>query len=144
MREACVLARDMLDLCCAMAQPGVTTDAIDAAVHAAIVEAGACPSPLNYHGFPKVRYRMSVGVTAIMMLVPVGGSGGGSRVFLRVPWSLGVSCCLSSSLRVLRCCCPPLFLRFAHARVVRHEGTSCARTASCVGGAQGRKTASQL
>lgn len=23
MREACVLARDMLDLCCAMAQPGV-------------------------------------------------------------------------------------------------------------------------
>ncbi|CAN0280181.1 unnamed protein product, partial [Laminaria digitata] len=55
MREACVLARDMLDLCCAMAQPGVTTDAIDAAVHAAIVEAGACPSPLNYHGFPKVR-----------------------------------------------------------------------------------------
>lgn len=54
MREACVLARDMLDLCCAMAQPGVTTDAIDAAVHAAIIEAGACPSPLNYHGFPKV------------------------------------------------------------------------------------------
>eukprot|EP00903_Cladosiphon_okamuranus_P008376 g8054.t1 len=53
MREACVLARDMLDLCCAMAQPGVTTDAIDAAVHAAIIEAGACPSPLNYHGFPK-------------------------------------------------------------------------------------------
>eukprot|EP00904_Undaria_pinnatifida_P007059 jgi/Undpi1/3483/HiC_scaffold_16.g06855.m1 len=53
MREACVLARDMLDLCCAMAQPGVTTDAIDAAVHAAIVEAGGCPSPLNYHGFPK-------------------------------------------------------------------------------------------
>lgn len=54
MREACILARDMLDLCCAMAQPGVTTDDIDAACHAAIVEAGACPSPLNYHGFPKV------------------------------------------------------------------------------------------
>lgn len=54
MREACVLARDMLDLCCALAQPGVTTDEIDAAVHAAIIEAGACPSPLNYHGFPKV------------------------------------------------------------------------------------------
>lgn len=32
----------------------MTTDAIDAAVHAAIIEAGACPSPLNYHGFPKV------------------------------------------------------------------------------------------
>lgn len=54
MREACILARQMLDLCCAMAQPGVTTDAIDAAVHLAIVDAGACPSPLNYHGFPKV------------------------------------------------------------------------------------------
>lgn len=37
-----------------MAEPGVTTDVIDAAAHAAIVEAGACPSPLNYHGFPKV------------------------------------------------------------------------------------------
>lgn len=54
MRAACVLARDMLDLCCAMAKPGVTTDDIDAAVHDAIVKAGACPSPLNYHGFPKV------------------------------------------------------------------------------------------
>lgn len=57
MREACTLARDMLDLCCEMAQPGVTTDEIDAIVHSAIVEAGACPSPLNYHGFPKVRER---------------------------------------------------------------------------------------
>lgn len=31
----------------------MTTDAIDAAVHAATVERGAYPSPLNYRGFPK-------------------------------------------------------------------------------------------
>lgn len=55
MREACVLARQILDLCCSLAKPGVTTDAIDVAAHAAIVKAGACPSPLNYHEFPKVR-----------------------------------------------------------------------------------------
>jgi hypothetical protein len=30
--------------------PGVTTDEIDALVHEAIVQAGAYPSPLNYHG----------------------------------------------------------------------------------------------
>lgn len=54
MREACVLARKVLDLCCSMAAPGITTDVIDEAAHEAIVEAGACPSPLNYNGFPKV------------------------------------------------------------------------------------------
>lgn len=59
MREACVLARNVLDLCCSMAAPGVTTDAIDAAAHKAIVEAGACPSPLNYNGFPKVISRLT-------------------------------------------------------------------------------------
>ena len=74
MREACILARNMLDLCCAMAQPGVTTDAIDAAVHEAIVEAGACPSPLNYHGFPKVQrhflwYTAVTAVSAYCLLV---------------------------------------------------------------------------
>lgn len=75
MREACTLARDMLDLCCEMAQPGVTTDAIDAAVHAAIIEAGACPSPLNYHGFPKVRPLVcgassrSLGVACFLVVV---------------------------------------------------------------------------
>lgn len=68
MREACILARQMLDLCCAMAQPGVTTDAIDAAVHLAIVEAGACPSPLNYHGFPKV-LRTSIVLHSIFVTV---------------------------------------------------------------------------
>jgi methionine aminopeptidase len=36
-----------------MVAPGVTTDQIDKAVHAMIVEAGAYPSPLNYGRFPK-------------------------------------------------------------------------------------------
>jgi methionyl aminopeptidase len=53
MREACQLARRMLDLSCALAKIGTTTDAIDAEVHQAIVDAGAYPSPLNYSGFPK-------------------------------------------------------------------------------------------
>jgi methionyl aminopeptidase len=34
-------------------EPGVTTDALDAAVHQFIVERGAYPSPLGYKGFPK-------------------------------------------------------------------------------------------
>lgn len=54
MREACILARRVLELCCTMAKPGITTDDIDAMAHQAIIEAGACPSPLNYRGFPKV------------------------------------------------------------------------------------------
>ena len=33
--------------------PGVTTDAIDAIVHAFLVEQGAYPSTLGYRGFPK-------------------------------------------------------------------------------------------
>ena len=52
-RRACRLARQMLDLACSLAKPGVTTEAIDVAVHEAIIEAGAYPSPVNYHGFPK-------------------------------------------------------------------------------------------
>ena len=35
------------------AQPSVTTDEIDRAVHRMIVDAGAYPSPLGYGGFPK-------------------------------------------------------------------------------------------
>ena len=50
MRAAGKLAREILDLAGRTAQVGVTTDEIDAVVHDAIVEAGAYPSPLNYHG----------------------------------------------------------------------------------------------
>ena len=40
-RRAGRLARRMLDYACALAAPGVTTDAIDALVHDRIVAAGA-------------------------------------------------------------------------------------------------------
>jgi len=53
MRKAAKLARKILDLACSLAKPGVLTDEIDDAVHNAIIEEGAYPSPLNYHGFPK-------------------------------------------------------------------------------------------
>lgn len=53
MRVAARLARRVLDLACALAKPGVTTDEIDNVVHEAIIKAGAYPSPLNYMGFPK-------------------------------------------------------------------------------------------
>lgn len=53
MRHAARLARKVLDLACHAAEPGVTTDEIDALVHSAIVEHGAYPSPLRYAGFPK-------------------------------------------------------------------------------------------
>jgi len=53
MKEAARLARRMLDLACSLAHPGVTTDEIDTAIHDAILEVNAYPSPLNYQGFPK-------------------------------------------------------------------------------------------
>eukprot|EP00536_Pseudo-nitzschia_multiseries_P003303 jgi/Psemu1/185545/e_gw1.50.101.1 len=53
MRHAAKLARRVLDHACALAKPGVTTDEVDVAVHEALLEAGAYPSPLNYVGFPK-------------------------------------------------------------------------------------------
>jgi methionyl aminopeptidase len=52
-RAACALGRAVLDEAAAAVAPGVTTDAIDAVVHAATLRAGAYPSPLNYYGFPK-------------------------------------------------------------------------------------------
>jgi methionyl aminopeptidase len=53
MRVAAKLARRILDMACALAKPGVTTDQIDTAVHQSLLEEGAYPSPLNYAGFPK-------------------------------------------------------------------------------------------
>jgi methionyl aminopeptidase len=53
MRASGKLAREILDLAGRAVQPGVTTDEIDQIVHQAILKAGAYPSPLNYHGFPK-------------------------------------------------------------------------------------------
>ncbi|KAL3765519.1 hypothetical protein ACHAWO_011117 [Cyclotella atomus] len=53
MRAAGRCAREVLDLGGSMVTPGVTTDEIDAVVHAACLERGAYPSPLNYRNFPK-------------------------------------------------------------------------------------------
>ncbi|KAI8476439.1 MAG: methionine aminopeptidase [Monoraphidium minutum] len=53
MRASCKLAARVLQHAGSLVRPGVTTDEIDAAVHAMVVEAGAYPSPLNYGKFPK-------------------------------------------------------------------------------------------
>lgn len=53
MRAACKLARKVLDFAGTLVRPGVTTEAIDEAVHEMAVANGAYPSPLEYHGFPK-------------------------------------------------------------------------------------------
>lgn len=53
MRVAGKHAREILDLAGALAVPGVTTDEIDAMVHAETLARGGYPSPLNYNRFPK-------------------------------------------------------------------------------------------
>lgn len=50
MRAAGKLAAAVLEMAGSLVKPGVTTDAIDRAVHQMIIEAGAYPSPLNYGG----------------------------------------------------------------------------------------------
>ncbi len=52
-RDACKLAAEILERSAEYVRPGVTTDEINTFVHEATVAAGAYPSPLNYHGFPK-------------------------------------------------------------------------------------------
>ena len=53
MRDACRLAREVLNHAAESVQPGVTTDVIDRAVHDRCMVRGAYPSPLLYKGFPK-------------------------------------------------------------------------------------------
>jgi len=53
MRASGKAARQVLDIAGRIVKAGVTTDEIDAAVHAACMERGAYPSPLNYRNFPK-------------------------------------------------------------------------------------------
>jgi methionyl aminopeptidase len=52
-REACRIGREVLDVGASMIKPGVTSEAIDIAVHEATITRGAYPSPLNYRDFPK-------------------------------------------------------------------------------------------
>jgi methionyl aminopeptidase len=53
MRAAARLAAEALLLAGRLVSPGVTTDAVDAAVHDYIISRGGYPSPLRYGGFPK-------------------------------------------------------------------------------------------
>ncbi|MFN0061769.1 MAG: type I methionyl aminopeptidase [Myxococcaceae bacterium] len=53
MRRACTAAAQVLANACQAVRPGVTTDEIDAIVHAECIRLGGYPSSLNYYGFPK-------------------------------------------------------------------------------------------
>ncbi len=53
MRKTCALAKDVLEYIEPFVKPGVTTLEINDLCHQYIIEHGAYPSPLNYHGFPK-------------------------------------------------------------------------------------------
>jgi methionyl aminopeptidase len=53
MRASCRLAASVLDFIAPRVQPGVTTGELDRLCHQYIVEHGAYPSPLDYHGYPK-------------------------------------------------------------------------------------------
>ena len=52
-RDACKIGRAALDLAANCVRPGITTEAIDLAVHNFCVAQDAYPSPLNYRLFPK-------------------------------------------------------------------------------------------
>ena len=53
MRASGKLAGEVLAMAGKMVVPGITTEEIDVAVHEAFVAAGAYPSTINYHGYPK-------------------------------------------------------------------------------------------
>ena len=53
MREAGLLAAATLRMAGELVAPGVSTDFLDKRCHEFIVDHGAYPAPLNYHGFPK-------------------------------------------------------------------------------------------
>jgi len=53
MRETCRLAAQTLNYLESKIEVGMTTNDINELAHNYIIEHGATPSPLNYHGFPK-------------------------------------------------------------------------------------------
>ena len=53
MRVAGQVAAEVLAECGLAVAVGVTTDELDAVAHEAYISRGACPSTLNYHGYPK-------------------------------------------------------------------------------------------
>jgi methionyl aminopeptidase len=52
-RRSAHVAADILVTVGQAVRPGITTDELDAICHEATIAAGAYPSPLNYHGYPK-------------------------------------------------------------------------------------------
>mmetsp|Transcript_22367 Transcript_22367/g.27361 ORF Transcript_22367/g.27361 Transcript_22367/m.27361 type:complete len:293 (+) Transcript_22367:180-1058(+) len=53
MRDVCRIGREVLDIGGKFLKAGATGDEIDRIIHAATIERGAYPSPLNYNNFPK-------------------------------------------------------------------------------------------
>lgn len=53
MRQACAVARRILNKAASYVQPGVSTDEIDRRIHEDIIDVGAYPSTLSYRGYPK-------------------------------------------------------------------------------------------
>lgn len=53
MRKSCQLAAETLDFIEPYILPGVSTESLNALIHEFILDHGAYPSTLNYHGFPK-------------------------------------------------------------------------------------------
>jgi methionyl aminopeptidase len=53
MRKTCTLAMQVMEYIEPFVKPGASTLEIDKLCHDYIIEHGAYPSPLNYHGFPK-------------------------------------------------------------------------------------------
>lgn len=53
MRNACALAKETLLCVKAIIRPGISTLEINDVCHKYIIDNGAIPAPLNYHGFPK-------------------------------------------------------------------------------------------
>jgi methionyl aminopeptidase len=53
MRATCLLAKDTMEYIAPFVKVGVSTEELNTLCHQYIIEHGAYPSPLNYHGFPK-------------------------------------------------------------------------------------------
>lgn len=53
MRQAGRLAASVLEMIAPMVKAGVSTETLNQRCHDYIIEHGAVPAPLNYHGFPK-------------------------------------------------------------------------------------------
>jgi len=53
MRVACKLAAQVLEMIDPFIKPGITTEELDQICYKFIIENGAYPAPLDYHGFPK-------------------------------------------------------------------------------------------